>query len=92
MIYSIQYTPDAEEDIETLKMAGDKTALKKLEKLIWELMENPRTGTGKPKQLKGVLSGYYSRRITAKHRLVYRIFDDCAVVLLLSACGHYDDK
>jgi toxin YoeB len=92
MTYSILYTPDSEEDIESLKMAGDKIALRKLERLIRELMEHPCTGTGKPKQLKGALSGCYSRRITDKHRLVYRIFDDSAVVLLLSVCGHYDDK
>jgi toxin YoeB len=91
-MYTIQYTPDAEEDIESLKTSGNKTVLRKLEQLILELMEHPSTGTGRPKQLKGDLSGCYSRRITGKHRLVYRIFDDRVLVLILSACGHYDEK
>jgi toxin YoeB len=91
-MYTIQYTPDAEEDIETLKTSGDKTVLRKLEQLIMELMEHPSRGTGKPKLLKGDLSGCYSRRITAKHRLVYRILDDRLLVLILSACSHYDEK
>jgi toxin YoeB len=39
--------------------------------LIKECTKNPFTGTGKPEPLKGDLSGYWSRRITKEHRLVY---------------------
>jgi toxin YoeB len=90
--YTIQYTPDAEEDIEKWKLSGDKTVLRKIEQLILELMEHPHTGTGKPKQLKGPLAGRWSRRISGKHRLVYRIFDDRVLVLVLCASGHYNEK
>ena len=67
-------------------------AFQKLGKLLGELMEHPRTGTGKPEQLKGDRAGQWSRHITRKHRLVYEIHDAEVVVLVLTAYGHYDDK
>jgi toxin YoeB len=64
----------------------------KAKKLIEELKEHPKTGTGKPELLKGDHSGAWSRRITKKHRLVYEIHDNEVLVLVLTAYGHYDDK
>jgi toxin YoeB len=55
-------------------------------------MQHPTTGTGHPEPLKGKPEGRWSRRITDKHRLVYRIYEDTVVVLVLSAYGHYGDK
>lgn len=55
-------------------------------------MQHPRTGTGHPEPLKGKPDGRWSRRVSQKHRLVYRIFDDEVVVLVLAASGHYGDK
>ena len=49
-----------------------KTTLKLL-KLIEAVMRDPRQGIGKPEPLKYLGPGYYSRRITQEHRLVYRI-------------------
>ena len=49
-----------------------KTTLKLL-KLIEAVMRDPREGIGKPEPLKHLGTGYYSRRITQEHRLVYRI-------------------
>ena len=48
--------------------------------------------TGKPEQLRGNLSGMWSRRITDKHRLVYEIREDRIDVLVVIAYGHYNDK
>lgn len=67
-------------------------AFKKLSKLVNELEENPKIGTGKPKPLGGDRAGQWSRRITDKHRLVYEIKDEEVLVLVLSSWGHYDDK
>jgi toxin YoeB len=92
MIYEIKYTPEAEEDIEALKKTGNKAVLIKLNNLLMELMEHPYTGTGKPKSMKYKYAGYYSRRITQKHRLVYFIDNKDIIVLVLSVSGHYDDK
>ena len=61
-------------------------------KLIGELYEHPRTGTGKPKQLSADRAGQWRRKISDKHRLVYEIHDTEVVVLVISAWGHYDDK
>jgi toxin YoeB len=41
--------------------------------LIREIRRTPFVGTGKPEPLKGELRGWWSRRITAEHRIVYRI-------------------
>ncbi len=57
-----------------------------------ELTEHPTTGTGKPEVLKFGLSGFYSRRITQKHRLVYKVDNEQIIVLIISAIGHYIDK
>jgi len=92
MNYTLKLTADAIEDIETLKKAGDKPTLKKLATLLKELTEHPRTGTGQPEELKYNLAGCWSRRISAKHRLVYRIEEEQVTVIILFASGHYKDK
>ena len=92
MNYSIVLTLDAENDIKKLKKSGDKKLLIKIDKLLNELREHPTSGTGKPEQLKYYEVQTWSRRITDKHRLVYRIQEDKIIVLVLSFWGHYDDK
>ena len=92
MIYEIKYMPEAINDIAELKKS-DIQSYDKVIKLIKELHEHPRIGTGKPELMKyGKLKGLWSRRITGKHRLVYSIKDSEIVVLVLSAKRHYDDK
>ena len=49
-------------------------------------------GTGHPEPLKGQPEGRWSRELSKKHRMVYRILDTEIVVLVLSSYGHYDDK
>ncbi len=51
----------------------DKATSRKLNALIREFQRHPFEGTGKPEPLKGDLSGFWSRRITREHRLVYRV-------------------
>lgn len=92
MSYTLKLTADAIQDIEQLKKSGDKATLKKLAVLFEELTEHPRTGTGQPEELKYNFSGCWSRRISAKHRLVYRIEDQQITVIILYAIGHYKDK
>lgn len=53
----------------------DKKLPKKLNALIEESTRTPFEGTGKPEPLKHELKGWWSRRITDEHRLVYRIRD-----------------
>jgi toxin YoeB len=89
MIYEIYYSKVAKEDILILKKS-EIVAYEKLKKLIAELHLHPLIGSGQPKPLRRDLSGYYSRRIDKKNRLVYKI--DGEVVHVLSVRGHYGDK
>jgi len=66
----------------------DKKILKKINELIKEIQRNPFEGTGKPEALKGNLSGWWSRRIDAANRIVYKQIDDFVAI---AACkGHYE--
>jgi toxin YoeB len=91
MIYEIEFTDQAQKEIALLKKS-DLAAYTKLQKLLIELMEHPYTGTGKPERMKYDFSGYYSRRITHKHRLVYSVDDEKIVVEVLQVSRHYGDK
>jgi toxin YoeB len=65
----------------------DKTILKRINRLIAEIMREPFEGIGKPEPLKHQLSGFWSRRIDDRHRLVYAIEND---TLLIAQCrDHY---
>lgn len=92
MIFDIEFTPEALEDIEKLKKTGNKAILKKVFSLIQELIQHPETGTGKPEKLKYYRQNIWSRRIDRKHRLVYLIEETKIVVTVLGAYGHYGDK
>lgn len=46
---------------------------RKIEALIQDIRRRPFSGIGKPEPLRGDLSGFWSRRITSRHRLVYRV-------------------
>ena len=52
---------------------ADADLLTKVSDLIEECRRTPFTGRGKPEALKGTLAGFWSRRITRGHRLVYRV-------------------
>ncbi len=54
---------------------NDKKLVRKINELIKEITRNPFSGTGKPEPLKHALEGYWSRRITREHRLVYKVTD-----------------
>lgn len=66
------------------------SAMPKLQKLLAEIAEHPRTGTGQVERLKHFTNETWSRRITREHRLVYEIRDEEIIVLVLSAYGHYE--
>jgi toxin YoeB len=91
MTYEIRYTEVATFGLAKLAKS-EPAAYKKALRFIEELHTHPKTGLGHPEPLKGKPEGRWSRAITKKHRLVYRIFDTEVVVLVLAAYGHYDDK
>lgn len=70
---------------------SDKKMLSKVNALLKDIARNPQgNGLGKPEMLKGDLSGYYSRRIDSKHRIIYRINGESCEIVQIG--GHYDDK
>lgn len=69
---NVWFSDDAWEDYLHWARA-DADTLRRLNELIEGVRRQPFTGIGKPEALKGDLSGWWSRRITAEHRLVYRV-------------------
>jgi len=65
----------------------DKKIDKKIKQLIEDIMQTPYSGLGKPEPLKHDLTGYWSRRISEEHRLVYKVEDDTLYVI--SCRYHY---
>ena len=91
MRYEVNISQEAQDDLKRL-LYDEPKAYRKAIKLISELYEHPKTGTGHPEPLKGQPEGRWSRRVTNKHRLVYRIFEAKVYVDVLAAYGHYEDK
>lgn len=69
---------------------NDRKLLKKVNNLLKDIERNGNTGIGKPEALKGNLSGWYSREIDKKNRLIYKIAD--GRIYILQCRNHYDDK
>ena len=86
MIYEIKLSDQVKLDLVRLKVFA------KANRFIEELKVHPKTGLGHPEPLNGKPEDRWSREITKKHRLVYRIFETEVYVDVLSAYGHYDDK
>ena len=91
MSYKIKFLDNASKDALKLKQEEPKS-FTKLMRIVDELKEHPMTGTGKPEYLKHGKRGVWSRRITQKHRLIYKIYNVVVVVEVVSAYGHYGDK
>ena len=91
MSYELRYSEDAKKVIEKYKKSNP-IAYKKFYRLIAEITKHPRVGTGHPKPLMSGNNITYSRRISAKDRIIYDIYDEIVVVVIVSVQGHYDDK
>lgn len=61
----------------------DKKTLKRINILIRDITREPFEGIGKPEPLKHALAGYWSRRISDEHRIVYKIHQDSLLVVQL---------
>ena len=68
----------------------DKKTLKKINELLKDIDRNGYKGIGKPEPLKHAWSGYWSRRIDDKNRIIYRI--ENGVIIIVQCGSHYDDK
>ena len=90
--FGVEIEKLAKEHIAQHYKSGNVASIKKIEKILYELSEHPYTGTGQPEQLKFNLSGFWSRRINQKDRLIYQVHEKVVTVQVVSAMGHYFDK
>ena len=67
---------------------NDKKILKRINLLLQDIKRNPEDaeGLGKPERLKENFQGYFSRRITAEHKLVYKIIDN---IIIVAQCKYH---
>ncbi len=90
---NIEFTKNGWDDFEYW-VETDAEVVKKIKNLIKSIHENPFKGLGKPEPLKHGLKGFWSRRITQEHRLVYkvtgkkRVNQKCSII---QCRFHYND-
>lgn len=90
MKYTVEFENKALQDIKKITKSGSRIDVKKLESMLEELKIHPYTGSGQPEQLKYNLSGFWSRRINKKVRLIYQVIEEPdKYVVIISALGHY---
>lgn len=89
MSRSITFSSTAWEQYKFWADADKKTA-RKINRLIEEIDRMGNEGTGKPEPLVGDLSGYWSRRINERDRLIYSFDND--TIYILSCRYHYKDR
>ena len=92
MTYNVELTETAERHLKEWAKSGQKKILQKIVRLLDELTQHPKTGSGHVEQLKGNYSGFWSRQISKGNRLIYRIEEDKVIVTIVSMKGHYGDK
>ena len=88
---TIEFSLNAWEDL-SFWIREDYSKVEKIKELINAITKTPFVGIGKPEPLKQNLKGYWSRRITDEHRLVYKISGDSRktqVCYILSCRFHY---
>ena len=84
------FSPNAWDDYESFQDV-DKRTLRKINQLIKDIRRNGYAGIGHPEPLKGNLSGWWSRTIDEKNRIVYRITES-GDIEIIQVKGHYSDK
>lgn len=84
----IVFTDKAYEHFQYYKSHNNEKILKKIRELLESIIESPYIGLGKPEPLKYKYFGYWSRRITKEHRLIYKVENNICTVFSLK--GHYE--
>lgn len=89
----IVFTRNGWEDF-TYWIDTDEDIVKKIKELIKSIKANPFKGLGKPEPLRYSLKGFWSRRITQEHRLVYKVTGkkgEDQRCIIIQCRYHYDD-
>lgn len=90
--FRLKIEPKASLEIAKHIKSGNQASIKRIAKILLELSETPYEGVGKPEALKHGLTGFWSRQINLKDRIIYRVEADIVTVFVVSAMGHYSDK
>lgn len=90
--FRVEIKAEAEKQIAQHYKSGNRGSIKKIQKILQDLIEHPFEGEGNPEPLKYELGGFWSRRINQKDRLVYFVEAEIVTVFVISAMGHYTDK
>jgi toxin YoeB len=90
--YFVEFDTTVQKDLRAIHKSGNKSLIKKLEKILIELTNHPYEGEGHPEELKYELKGYWSRRINKKDRIIYRVEENIVTVFIVAIMGHYSDK
>ena len=91
---NIDFTVDGWEDFEYW-IENDPTSVTKIRELLKSIRQTPFAGLGKPEPLKYGLKGYWSRRITGEHRLLYHISGSKGIdqkCTIIQCRFHYDRR
>ena len=83
----IVFLDDALNELNEYKFSQPKLVFKVFE-LILDIDKTPYTGLGKPEPLKGNLQGFWSRRVSDDHRLVYKVSE--SEITIFSCRSHYN--
>jgi toxin YoeB len=86
----VQWTNQALADYRYWQGIADKRVIERIHALIKNIKDDSFVGIGKPEPLKHIPGGWWSRRITKEHRLVYRIEGDPPVLTIAQCRYHYD--
>ncbi|WP_395320816.1 Txe/YoeB family addiction module toxin [Levilactobacillus parabrevis] len=84
-----KFTENAWQDYLWL-LRNNKRAVKRVNLLLKDVSRTPFEGIGKPEPLHGNFTGYWSRRVNEKDRLIYTVTDE--VVTILACRTHYNEK
>lgn len=86
----VAFTPNGWDNYQ-FWLDNDPTVIVKINRLISEISRDPFKGIGKPEPLSGNLAGYWSRRITGEHRLVYAVSGSKPnqMITIIQARFHY---
>jgi toxin YoeB len=90
--FGIKIEELADQHLKSHYKSGNQASIKKIAKILKELTETPFEGIGKPEPLKHQLSGFWSREINKKDRIIYKVNQEIVMVYVVSAMGHYSDK
>lgn len=90
--YNVRVEKNALNELQKIYQSGQKSDIRKIDKIFKELSIHPREGIGKPERLRYKNGEFCSRQVNKKDRMVYEIIEMQVVVIIYQVLGHYDDK